>query len=172
MGLFDKLTGTKYPADGVAPRSVEEVRAALLGLSRPDVPYVIREGEGGGEGVDLVAEWRMSEPAWQTVFIESQLSRFVRIRMRPVQRGHEVRVLEESWEVTRVGNPPQLKVSAAYSRGPNRTVSRQYSIQRGADNRLEATEGFRFDSADLRDPLRNAVLASGWTWRGVLFGKL
>ncbi|MDX3695340.1 hypothetical protein PV726_34380 [Streptomyces europaeiscabiei] len=170
MGLFDKLSGTKHPDDGVAPRSAEEVRAALLGLNRPDVPYVIREG--AAEGAHLVAEWRLAEPAWHAVFTESQLSRAVRIRMRLVQEGHEVRALEEGREVTRVGNPPKLKISGAYSRGPNRAVSRRYSIQRGDSGRLEATETFRFDSADLRDPLQDAVLTSGWTWRGVVFGKL
>lgn len=33
-------------------------------------------------------------------------------------------------------------------------------------------ETFRFDSAELRDPLQNTVLKWGWTWRGVVFGKL
>ncbi|MGW2178147.1 hypothetical protein ACWCXX_08690 [Streptomyces sp. NPDC001732] len=30
MGLFDKLTGTRRPADGVVPLPAHEVRAALL----------------------------------------------------------------------------------------------------------------------------------------------
>ncbi|WP_416986086.1 hypothetical protein [Streptomyces sp. T028] len=170
MGLFDKLTGTKHPDDGVAPRPAEEVRTALLGLNRPDVPYVIRNG--AAEDADLVAEWRMAEPSWQTFFVESQLTRAVRIRMRLAQENHEVRVLEEGWEVTRVGNPPRLKISGAYSRGPDRTVSRHYTISRGESGALEATETFRFNSAELCSPLQDVVLKSGWTWRGVVFGKL
>lgn len=170
MGLFDKLTGTKHPDDGVAPRSAAEVHAALLGVNRPDVPYVVRDG--ASEGADLMAEWRMAEPAWQAVFVESQLTRVVRIRMRLVPEDHEVRALEEGWEVTRVGNPPQLKISGAYSRGPDRTVSRRYSVRRGDSGGLETTETFRFDSSELRNPLQDAVLKSGWTWRSVVFGKL
>ncbi|MEV5340267.1 hypothetical protein AB0K93_17580 [Streptomyces sp. NPDC052676] len=170
MGLFDKLTGTRRPADGVVPSSADEVRAALLGLNRSDVPYVIRDG--AAEDADLVAEWRMAEPAWQTVFVESQLSRAVRIRMRLVESDHEVRALEEQWEVTRVGDPPRLQISSQYSRGPDRTVSRHWTIGRGDNGRLEVTETFRFDGAELRNPLRDAVLKSGWTWRGVVFGKL
>ncbi|MEV2217923.1 hypothetical protein AB0H86_41950 [Streptomyces sp. NPDC050997] len=170
MGLFDKLTGTKHPDNGVAPRSAAEVRKALLGLNQPDVPYVIRDG--AAKGADLVAEWRMAEPAWQAIFIESQLTRAVRIRMRLVQEDHEVRALEEGWEVTRVGNPPKFKISGSYSRGPDRTVSRHYRVERGESGRLEATETFRFNGADLRNPLEDAVLQSGWTWRGVIFGKL
>ncbi|MBA2944913.1 hypothetical protein [Streptomyces himalayensis] len=170
MGFFDKLTGTKHPADGVAPRPVEEVRAALLGVNRPEVPYVIRDA--AAEDADLVAEWRMAEPAWQAIFVESQLTRAVRIRMRLVPENHEVRALEESWEVTRVGNPPELKISGAYSRGPDRTVSRHYTVRREESGSLEATETFRFNGADLRNPLQNAVLKLGWTWRGVVSGNL
>ncbi|MEU6919045.1 hypothetical protein [Streptomyces olindensis] len=170
MGLFDKLTGTACPDDGVVPRPVGEVRAALLGLNGPDVPYVVRDG--AAEGADVVAEWRLAEPAWQTHFVQSRLSRAVRFRMRFVEDEHEVRVVEEGREVTRVGNPPRLSISRQYTRGPDRTVSRHYTIGRGESGRLEATETFRFDSAELRDPLRDTVLTSGWTWRGVVFGRL
>ena len=170
MGLFDKLTGTQHPPEGVPPVPGEELRAALLGLNQPDVPYVIRYG--GGEGCDLLAEWRLTEPAWQHVFVESQISHAVRIRMRLDRKEHEVRALEEQWEVKRVGHPTRLEVTSAYTRGPSRTVSRSGTIRRGENGRLEVTETFRFDSAQLREPLRATVLKSGWTWRGVVFGKL
>ncbi|MER6348157.1 hypothetical protein ACWC10_20435 [Streptomyces sp. NPDC001595] len=171
MGFLDKLTGTRHPADGVAPGSAGQVRAALLGCNRADAPYVIRNG-AAPDSADLVAEWRMTEPAWENFFVQSQLTRAVRIRMRLVEADREVRVVEETREVTRVGDPPRLKISAQYSRGPDRTVTRHWTVQRGADGALETTETFRFDSAELREPLRNAVLALGWTWRGVVFGRL
>jgi hypothetical protein len=171
MGLLDKLTGTRHPAEGVAPVTAETVRRALLSLNTGDVPYVIREGEGTDDA-DLVAEWRLADPAWQNFFVQSQLTRALRIRMRLVQEGHEVRAVEEQWEVTRVGNPPRLKATAQYSRGQDRTVTRYWTIERGDSGGLRATEAFRFDGADLRNPLRNAVLDSGWTWRGLLLGKL
>jgi hypothetical protein len=170
MRLFDKLTGTAHPAAGVAPRPAQEVRAALLGLGRADAPYVIRDG--AAQGADVVAEWRTAEPAWQNLFVRSQLTRAVRFRMRLVPETHEVRVVEEGREVTRVGDPPRLKISGQYTRGPDRTVSRHYTIGRGESGRLEATETYRFDSAELRDPLRDVVLTAGWTWRGVIFGRL
>ncbi|MFD6800402.1 hypothetical protein [Streptomyces cyaneofuscatus] len=170
MGLFDKLTGTRHPEAGVAPRPAEELRTALLGLNGPDVPYLI--SDGAAHGADLVAEWRIAEPAWQPFFIASQLTRAIRIRLRLAEDAPEVRAVEESWEVTRVGNPPRLRTSATYTRGGGRTVSRQYTLQRGRSGRLEATESFSFDSAQLTDPLRDTTLDAGWTWRGVIFGKL
>ncbi|CAM5234840.1 MULTISPECIES: hypothetical protein [Streptomyces] len=171
MGLFDKLTGTLRPADGVPPAAAEQVRAALLGCNRADVPYVIRNG-APDDSADLVAEWRMTEPAWENLFIQSQLTRAVRIRMRLVEEDREVRVVEEQREVTRVGDPPRLQISSQYSRGQDRTVSRHWTVQRGEGGGLEATETFRFDGAELREPLQNAVLTHGWTWRSVVFGKL
>lgn len=129
MGFLDMLTGTRRPEAGIAPRSAEELRTALLGLNGPDVPYVI--GDGAAHGADLVAEWRIAEPAWQTFFIGSQLTHAIRIRMRLAEDVPEVRAVEESWEVTRVGNPPRLRTSAEYARGAGRTVSRRYTLQRG-----------------------------------------
>lgn len=170
MGFFDRLTGTRHPEAGMGPRPTEELRTALLGLNRPDAPYII--SNGAAHGADLVAEWRITEPAWQTFFIESQLTHAIRIRMRLAKDVPEVRAVEESWEVTRVGNPPRLQISAEYGRGGGRTVSRRYTLQRGENGRLEATESFSFDSAQLTDPLRNTTLKSGWSWRGVIFGKL
>jgi hypothetical protein len=170
VGFFDKLTGTQRPADGVTPASSREVRAALLALSRPDLPYVIRDGTP--EDADLVAEWRLAEPTWQGFFIQSQLSRAIRIRMRLDDEDHEVRALEEAWEVSRVGNPPRLKMSSQYTRGPSRTVSTHRRVQRGDDDSPEARVTFHFDSSDLVNPLRDTVLKSGWTWRGLAFGKL
>jgi len=170
MGLFNKLTGTQHPPEGVSPVPGEELRTALRGLNSPDVPYVIRYG--GGERYDLVAEWRLTEPAWQQIFVQSQISHAVRIRMRLLHKEHEVRALAEQWEVRRAGSPTRLQTSSEYTRGPSRTVRREWTFGRGESGRLEATEAFRFDSSELRDPLQNTVLKSGWTWRGVVFGKL
>lgn len=169
MGFFDKLTGTKRPEAGVAPRPAEELRTALLGLNRPDVPYVI--SDGAAHGADLVAEWRIDEPAWQTFFIGSQLTHAVRIRMRLAEDVTEVRAVEESWEVTRVGNPPRLRTSAAYARRGQDRVTPLHTPPRGErPPRSDRVVQLRQRAAD--GPLRNTTLESGWTWRGVIFGKL
>lgn len=167
MGLFDKLTGTKRPDSGVAPRSAADVRAALLGLNGPDVPYTLRDGSP--EDADLVAEWRLSEPAWRGVFAETQLTRALQIRMRLVPESHEVRALDLQSAVNWVGGMP---VSKKWGRGPASTTSRQWTVGRGDDGRFEMTETFRFDSSEMKDPVRNAVLTAGWTWRGIVYGTL
>lgn len=168
MGLIDKLTGTRYPAGGVAPRTADEVRTALLGLGGPDVPYLIREGTPA-DGADLVAEWRILEPAWRTFFVRTQLDRTLKTRMRLVPDSHEVRTVDEQREVSWVGDTPRLATSRAYARGQVTAKSWSWTYERGADGKRHLKETFRFDPAEMKDPLRDTVLGAGWVWRGVVF---
>ncbi|MFJ2897909.1 hypothetical protein ACIO87_23835 [Streptomyces sp. NPDC087218] len=170
MGLFDKLTGTRRPADGVVPLPAHEVRAALLALGGPDVPWLVRDG--AAEGAGLVAEWRILEPAWRTVFLRTQVAELLQIRLRLVPDRREVRAVDRMWRVTWAGDVPRLALSAEAARGQVSTSSRSWTIGRGEDGEGRPAETFRADSSDLKDPVRDAVLAAGWTWRGVAFGKL
>ncbi|WP_432096997.1 hypothetical protein [Streptomyces sp. bgisy100] len=167
MRFLDKLSGTKRPGSNVTPQPTEDLKAMLLSLNGPDVPYVVRYG--AQEGAHLVAEWRLMESAWQTYFARSQLSRRIRIRMRFVPGKREVRALDEQWKIKWVGGVP---VSYEYGRGPVNQKSYRWTIGRGKEGGLEVTETFRFDSSELKDPLRDTVIKAGWTWRGVTLGKL
>ncbi|MET9921702.1 hypothetical protein ABZZ04_32195 [Streptomyces sp. NPDC006435] len=167
MGLFDKLTGTRRPADGVAPLPAHEVRDALLALGEQDVPWLVRDG--AAEGADLVAEWRILEPAWRTFFLRTQVEELLQMRLRLAPDRREVRSVDRMWQVTWAGDSPSIALSAEAARGRVSTSSRSWTIGGGEDGPMET---FRADSSDLKDPVRDAVLAAGWTWRGVAFGKL
>ncbi|MFE9803485.1 hypothetical protein ACFYP6_32300 [Streptomyces goshikiensis] len=90
---------------------------------------------------------------------KAKLKLKTRMRLLPVK--HEVLVLEERWE-------PSHESGQQYGRGGLK-VYRQWEFQRGADGRRHKVETLRFDTRDVRDPLRTLVLKAGWTWRGVLF---
>ncbi|MFD7163971.1 hypothetical protein [Streptomyces violascens] len=171
MRLFDKLTGTKRPNSGVALSSAEDVRVALLTLNGPNVPYLVR-GATSSERADLVAEWRIREPAWHTYFARSQISRVLQVRMRIVPARHEVRALDRQWDVTWAGGAPRLAVSTEYTRGQVHTASRRWTLGQGPNGGLEATKTFHLDSSEIKNPLQHTVLQAGWTWRGVVVGRL
>ncbi|MDR6974791.1 hypothetical protein J2X68_001469 [Streptomyces sp. 3330] len=171
MGFFDRLTGTRHPRHGLVPRSAEEVRAALFAVNGPEVPFLVREALPG-ERADLVAEWRVREPSWHAYFVRTRMQQTLKTRMRLVPGTHEVRTVDEWREVTWVGNPPRLALAREFGRGQVNTVSRQWAVERGPDGRRRLRETYRFDSAQMKDPLRAAVLAAGWVWRGVTFGRL
>ncbi len=166
MGLLDRLTGTRRPSSGVAARPAEDVRAMLLDLDAAHAAYDVRDGTP--EGADVIAEWQVREPALGMFSARTEIRHTVRIRMRLVAAQREVRALEQQSEVKRVGGK---QVRATYTRGPARSVSRQCTARR-ADDGGETTETFRIDRAELRGVLRDTVLSAGWTWRGVLIGRL
>lgn len=168
MGFLDKLTGTKYPDSGVAPLPTMEVRAALLALNDTGVPFGVRNAHPA-EKADLVAQWRVMEPAVGSALSRKQLERTLKIRMRLVPATREVRTLDEQWTVTWAGDSPRRAVSREYGRGPVPMVAKEWTYERGPDGRRRKVETFSFDTRDMKNPLRNAVLDAGWTWRGVLF---
>ncbi|MET7780838.1 hypothetical protein ABZU94_24195 [Streptomyces mirabilis] len=150
MGFFDKLTGTRYPDSGVAPLPATEVRAALLALNGPDVPYRVRNALPA-EKADLVAECRIG-----------RVGVALKTRMRLIPENREVRFLDERWE-----NRSSDHADAQYGRGHAPAVYRQWETKQGPDGRRRKVETFRFDTREMTDPLRIVVLGAGWTCRGV-----
>ncbi|MGW1759775.1 hypothetical protein [Streptomyces mirabilis] len=151
MGFFDKLTGTRYPDSGVVLLSAMELRAGLLALNGPDVPFRVRNALPK-EKADLVAECRIRE-----------VGVALKTRMRLNPEKHEVRFLDERWE-----HRSSDHADAQYGRGHAPAVHRQWETKQGPDGRRRKVETFRFDTREMTDPLRNVVLGAGWTWRGVL----
>ncbi|WP_329386157.1 hypothetical protein OG625_27095 [Streptomyces sp. NBC_01351] len=158
MGLFDKLTGTRRPGSGITPLSAAEVRAALLSLDGPDMRFVLRNGTPK-ERADLVAVWRIPEGPWHLKRGQT--------RLRLVPAAREVRALDEKWETPESGELTFNGTGLKYSRGPVGSVSKQWTVERDQDGRRRLKEESSFSSAEVKAPLRDAVLAAGWTWRGV-----
>ena len=170
MGMFDWLTGTKRPAAGVAPKSATEVRSALLAVSRPTAPFVVRDG--APEQVDLVAEWRIVDASWYEIFAKAGLKRVFKVLMRLDPQKHEVRAVDQEWSVEWRAGVPNLALAAEAFRG------QQAELSFGAAYAFTETGGYgevyryKFSTGEIKTPLQNAVTTAGWTWRGVAFGRL
>jgi hypothetical protein len=165
MGLLDKLTGTAKPEDGVTARPPEDVLAALRAVGEGDVPFVVRETDE--EGADLVGEYDFEEPVWNTAMRARQVDRSHKVFMRLDPEEHEVRFVQKDYSVSWRAGMAELSVRKEGSRGTGRTVSFGKTV--GGDG--EAGD-WHFDTEQLVDPLRQAALDNGWTWKGVSFGKL
>lgn len=90
------------------------------------------------------------------------VSTALKTRMRLVPEKREVRFLDERWE-----NPSSDNGNAQYGRGHATAVYRQWETKQDPDGRRRKVEAFRFDTREMTDPLRNAVLGAGWVCRGV-----
>lgn len=170
MGLFDFFTGTKRPEDHLAPRSVDDVRNAILAVNRPTAPFVIRDG--ADDGVDLIAEWRIVDARWYEIFAKAGLTKTFRILMRLDAEAHEVRAVDQEWEVRWRAGTPELSLAASGFRGQKSSV--EFGTAYAFTEQLEFGQvyNYRFATRELKKPIQDAALGSGWTYRGVAFGKL
>ncbi|MFD8288164.1 hypothetical protein ACFV2B_08015 [Streptomyces lavendulae] len=162
--LWDRYLGTMRPDGGVPAAPATELRAALLALTGTGAPFGVREASG--EGAHLVAEWRVVEPATGSGATRRQVERTFKVWMRLLPEEREVRAMDEQWAVTRAGNPPGRTVQREHGRGPIRHVQKEWTFEKGPDGRRRKVESFRLDTRDMKHPLRDTVLAAGWTWRG------
>ena len=140
MGLFDIFTGTKRPEDHVAPRNADDVRNAILAINRPTAPFVIHGG--ADDGVDLIAEWRIVDARWYEIFAKAGLAKTFRILMRLDIDAHEVRAVDQEWEVRWRAGTPELSLAASGFRGRSRRWSsapRTHSRSNSSSDRCTTT---------------------------------
>ena len=170
MGIFDSLSSTKRPPAGTPVLAKAQLTARLMGLNRPTAPY--RVLEGADEGVDLVAEWRIVDAQWYEIFAKAGLSKVFRIYLKFDEASHEVRAMDREYSVTWTAGVPKLSIVASAFRGQMQTV--EFGKAYAFTEKLEGGEvySYRFDTREIKKPIQDAVIACGWTYKGVAFGKL
>lgn len=170
MGLFDWFTGTKRPEDGVVARSPQEVYQSLLAVNRPDAPFVVRDGRP--EGVDLVSEWRIMDPAWHEYFKAFSVTKGYQVLMRLDPSSNEVRATDKTWEVDWLRGNPQVKLGKEVGQGVGKKVEHRWTLGRDENGKFGLHNHSKFSSDDLKSPLRETVTALGWVWRGTAFSAM
>jgi hypothetical protein len=170
MGLFDWLTGSKAAPAGVARQPASELRARLLGVNRDTAPFVVRDG--AGEGVDLVAEWRIVDARWYEIFAKAGLERVFKVLMKFDEAKGEVRAVDQEWELDWRAGVPSLALSASAFRGQKAEISFGTAFAFREDASYGKVYDYRFNTRELKAPLIEAAQAAGWGWKGVAFGKL
>ena len=170
MGLFDFISGTKAPPKGVARVSSAELRERLLGLNRDTAPWQVRDG--AAEGVDLVAEWRVADARWYEFFAKAGLEKVHQVLMKFDQAKGEVRSVDKDWTVSWTAGVPRLTATAEAFRGRKVEVSFERTYAFREDLSFGEVYEYRFNTQEFKGPVRDAVLAAGWGWRGVAFSRL
>ena len=146
------------------------LKSELLAINRDTAPFVIRDG--GPEGVDLVAEWRIVDAQWYEIFAKAGLERVFRVLMKfDAERG-EVRAVDQAWDVEWRAGVPTLSLAAKSFRGQQweRSFGTAYAFRE--DGRYGEVYNYRFETDELKNPLKEAVQRAGWRWRPASFGAL
>lgn len=166
MGFFDFLTSTRKPAAGVPVLSPEQVKQKLIATNRPTAPYRIIDG--AADGVDVVAEWKVVDAQWYSIFEKAGFKKTFRILMKLDPQKHEVRAQDREMEVSWSAGVPTLSLSVSGFRGQTQEISfgTQYAFtEEWAPGQVYK---YRFDTKEIKKPLQEAVTSCGWTYRGVV----
>ncbi len=170
MGFLDSLSGTKRPTAGTPVLRRSDVSAKLQALNRPSAPF--RVVEGSAEKVDLIAEWKIVEASWYEVFAKAGLTKVFRIYLKLDEGTHEVRAMDREYSLEWSAGLPKLTVAATAFKGQMQSV--EFGRAFAFSEKLEAGQvyNYHFDTREIKTPIQEAVIACGWTYRGVAFGKL
>jgi len=163
MGLMDRLRGVKHPQDGVPVLERAEVERRLLGLGGEQVPFTVRPGSQA----DLEVEWRIVDAQWYEVFAQAGLEKSHKIHLKLDEAKHEVRALEEAWTVSWRAGVPELSLSAEKFQGRtfgSKSFGSGYAFT--GVNPLDWGEvyRYRFDVAEMKDPIVAVVTGAGWSF--------
>ena len=170
MGMLDFLTSTKRPPAGTPVRSPQEVLNGLMSLNRDTAPYRLIDGKS--EKVDLIAEWRIVEAEWYEVFSKAGLSKTFRIYLKLDAAQHEVRAMDREYTLEWAVGVPKLSVAVSSFKGQIQEVEFGKAYAFTETLAPGQVYNYRFSTKELKQPIQDTVTSSGWTYRGVAFGKL
>lgn len=143
------------------PVAPDELRARLLRLNEPAVPWQVIDG--APEGVDVMVEWKTADPYWQSILNEVEVNGTFKTFLRFHTDVHEVRSRDRCyrWERSLDVNTND-QVHQAWENGQLRSTAE------GTVN----GQHYRFDTKEFKDVLKKAVTDAGWIYRAVVMRKL
>ena len=171
MGILDLLTGTKRPAAGTPVKLPTELKTALLALNRETAPWHIREAQPN-EKCDLVVEWRIVDAKWYEIFGKAGLKSVFKIFMKLDSEKNEVRAVDQEWTVEWHAGVPSLSVVAEAFRGQKTEISFGTAYGFTEKGKLGEIYNYKFSTGEMKKPVQDVITGSGWTYKGVTFGKL
>jgi hypothetical protein len=167
--MFDFLTSTKRPAAGTPALPPGEVLSRLKALNRDPAPW--RIVDGSAEGVDLIAEWKIVDAQWYEIFAKAGLTKVFRILLKLDENAKHVRAQDREYEVSWRAGIPSLSAAASGFKGQSTSVQFGSSYGFKEDLSLGKQYEYFFKTSEIKEPIQEAVVACGWVYKGVVFGK-
>jgi hypothetical protein len=156
-------------AQSAVPVPATALRERLLAINALDSPIVVTELSPSRLQVD----WRIADERWISLMQAGGLQNAHRIVLEIDPQAHTVRAIDQSWQVDWSAGIGRLRAGASFFRGIAFT-----SYQRGAayglllndDGQWQLGEAYnyRFDLAEMKQPLIAATVEGGWNWKPVV----
>lgn len=154
------------PPPQLAAVPAETLRSRILALNGLDLPFQVRE-----ESNRLVAEWRIADGRWIGLMEAGGLHDVHRIYMDLDPERHQVRSLDVHRTVSWSGGIAHLSGSFSFFRGIS-----FFEYSRGGQLGLFFRDGrwtskaydYRFVLSEMKTPLVQAIVGSGWRFTPVV----
>lgn len=163
MGILDFLRGVKRPDEDTPTSSRAELEQRLLGLNHEQVPFSIHAGETS----DLEAEWKIVDASWYEIFGKAGIEKSHRIYLLFDEEQHEVRALEESWDVEWDAAVPRLSLSVEKFQGRtfgSKSFGTGYAFTGINPLKFGEAYNYRFNVSEMKDPIVEIITGAGWTY--------
>lgn len=163
-----KLFGKKQPQ--VPAKPPQEVINSLMALNRETAPFQIIDGRA--EGVDLIAEWKIVDAQWYEIFAKAGLEKVFRIYLKLDPEKNEVRAKDHEYSVSWKAGIPSLSLEMSSFKGQSTSVEFGTAFAFTEEFKPGQVYKYRFSTNEIKKPIKEAVAACGWKYKGVAFGKL
>jgi len=141
-----------------------------MALNRPSAPYQIIDGKA--ENVDLIAEWKIVDAQWYEIFAKANLTKVFRIYMKLDAATREVRAMDKEYTVQWSAGVPRLSIEASFFKGQKSSISFGTGYAFTEELAPGQVYKYKFNTNEIKKPIREAVASAGWKYKGVAFGKL
>jgi len=159
------------PKPGIPAVSEPELRQRLLAINTMDVPFHVVEKKG--KKLDVI--WRLADAKWVGLMTANKVSRVEIMRLRLSDRDKSCRVVEisKAIKVSADGTTLQFAFSFSFFRGivfGQWEYEKQFGlIFRDGGLTFDTAYEYKFSLSELKNPIVNIIVSSGWSFKPVMF---
>jgi hypothetical protein len=162
---------TIKPKSGIEPVSEPELRQRLLTINSMDVPFRVVERKRNK--LDVV--WRLADAKWVGLMTANKVSRVEILRLRLSDHDKSCRAVEISKAVkaSADGTTLQFAFSFSFFRGivfGQWEYEKQFGlIFKDGGLTFDTAYEYKFSLSELKNPIVNIIVSSGWSFKPVMF---
>lgn len=149
----------RFPGEG-EPVSEDELRARILAINDFDAPVMVEE-----RGRKLVVTWKYVDSRWWELLAKAGLQKIYELHVKLDGDRHRATLSDVTRSVKWRTGPSEVRVAGAWFRGIalEAEFGKQWGIRENFE--LGKIHDYTFSSAEIRNPVLNTILRSGWEVR-------
>lgn len=172
--IWNRVVGwaTKVlPKPGVLPVSESELRGRLLAINEMDVPFRVVERKDGK--IDVI--WRLADAKWAGLMTLNKVTKIQVIRLKLLESDKTCHAVDitKAVRATADGLQTSFSFDTFFSRGVvfwQWEYGKQYGlIFKDGQLTFDKVYEYKFSYDEIKSPIVNVVVQSGWQYKQVLF---